>query len=84
MKLLYFALTILIQFISLMTLKLLDSFYLIILIFISCLGAGFLIKMYSPTKTIMKEIGWGVLFGSLTSLTLTLLFVLFLSFNFPK
>ena len=84
MKIVSFVLTILIQFLSLMTLKLLDNFYLIILIFISCLLAGFLIKMNSSVKSRTKEIGWGLLYGSLTSVTLVILFVIWLSFNFPK
>jgi hypothetical protein len=84
MKIVAFITTILIQFLSIVALNLLDNFYLIILIFITCLVGGLLIKMSSSTKSKMKEIGWGLLFGSLTSLTLTLLFVIWLSFNFPK
>ncbi len=84
MKITSYILTILIQFLSLLTLKLLDNFYLVILIFITCLVSGLLIKTNNSTKSKTKEIGWGLLFGSLTSLALTILFIIWLSFNFPK
>ena len=84
MKIVSFILTILIQFLSLVTLKLLDNFYHIILIFMSCLVSGLFIRINSPTQSKTKKIGWGLLFGSLTSLTLTIVFVIWLSFNFPK
>ena len=84
MKTTSFILTILIQFLLIFTLKLLDNFYLILLILISSLAVGFLIRISNLTKSKIKKIGWGLLFGSLTSLILTILFVVWLSFNFPK
>lgn len=84
MKIVSFILTMLFQFLSLLSLKLLDNFYLILAIFVSCLIVGFLINISSSKDTITKKIGWGLLYGSLTSLTLTILFMIWLSFNFPK
>lgn len=84
MKTTSFILTILIQFLLVFTLKLLDNFYLILLILISSLVIGFLIQISNSTKSNIKKIGWGLLFGSLTSLILTIMFVIWLSFNFPK
>jgi hypothetical protein len=84
LKITSFILTILIQFLSIVVLKLLDDFHLIIMIFIACLAVGLLAKLFNPTNSNIQKIGWGLLFGSLTSLTLTVLFVVWLSFNFPK
>lgn len=86
MKYIFLAATIALQFLSVFTLKLLDSFWLIITIFILALVAGgvmnFSNRKTGTTKT--KNIGWGLFYGSLTSLALVILFMIWLSFNFPK
>lgn len=84
MKLSSFILTILIQFLFLVMFNVWDNFLLIILIFISCLLSGLLITINSPTKSKIKEIGRGLLFGSLTSLTFGILFFIYIFLNFPK
>jgi hypothetical protein len=84
MKLLSFITTLLIQFLSVVYLKLLDNFSLIILIFITCITSGLVIQMNDSAKSKINNIGWGLLFGSLTSLTLTVIFVIWLALSFPK
>ena len=86
MKYLYLIVTILLQFLSVVTLKLLDSFYLIIAIFILCLLIGGLINFSKKDtkKDMTIAIGWGLFYGSLTSLGLVIVFMIWLSFNFPK
>ena len=85
MKYFFLTLTIALQFLSVLTLKLLDSFYLIIEIFLACLLIGAIINFskadYNPTTI---KIGWGLFYGSLTSLGLIIVFMIWLSFNFPR
>jgi hypothetical protein len=51
----------------------------------ACCGlVGLLVTLNRPKKSRMHEIGWGLLFGSLTSLVLTISFITWLSYNFPK
>lgn len=83
-KIISFLLTLLIQFLSILTLKLLDNFYLIILIFIACLITGHIFRTNTSSTSAKKEIGWGLFYGSITSLLLTIVFIIWLSFNFPK
>jgi len=83
-KIISFLLTLLIQFLSILTLKLLDNFYLIILIFIACLITGYIFRTNTSSTSVKKEIGWGLFYGSITSLLLTIVFIIWLSFNFPK
>ena len=86
MKHLFLIATIILQFLSVVTLKLLDNFYLIILIFILCLVIGGLINFSNKDtkKEMTNAIGWGLFYGSLTSLGLVIVFMIWLSFNFPK
>jgi hypothetical protein len=86
MKYLFFFATIALQFLSVTTLKLLDSFGIIIAIFILSLVVGGIMNFSNkaPGTTKTNHIGWGLFYGSLTSLGLVLLFIVWLSFNFPK
>jgi pheromone shutdown protein TraB len=86
MKYLSFFATIGLQFLSVLTLKLLDSFWLVIAIFILTLVVGGVMNFSRrETETTMANtIGWGLFYGSLTSLGLVLLFTIWLAFNFPK
>ncbi len=79
-----FILTISIQFLAILSLKLLDNFFLIIMIFIACLLGGRSMKSSSSSNSQKKEIGWGIFYGSLTSLTLTIVFIIWLVLNYPK
>ena len=55
-------------------------------IFILCLVVGGLINFSKKDtkKEITIAIGWGLFYGSLTSLGLVIFFMIWLSFNFPK
>ena len=79
-----FILTISIQFLAIISLKLLDNFFLIIMIFIACLLGGRSMKSSNSSNSQKKEIGWGIFYGSLTSLTLTIVFIIWLVLNYPK
>lgn len=85
MKYIFFLATIALQFLSVLTLKLLDTFLLIIGIFILCLVVGGLINFSkSANNSTTKNIRWGLFYGSLTSLGIVIVFMIWLSFNFPK
>jgi general stress protein CsbA len=86
MKYFFLVVTIALQFLSVVTLKLLDSFWLIITIFILSLVVGGLMNFSNRETKITKtsNIGWGLFYGSLTSLGLVIVFTIWLSFNFPK
>lgn len=76
--------TILIQVFVLLFAKILDNLFEVI-VFLSCfILIGFLIKVSNQSTNKLKEIGWGVLYGSLTTFVLTLSFLTWLVYNFPK
>ena len=85
MKSVFLIVTVALQFLSIVALKLLDNFWLIIGIFILSIVIGGLIK-FSKTvnNATVINIGWGLFYGSLTSLGLVIIFMIWLSFNFPK
>ncbi len=86
MKYLFLVATIALQFLSVVSLKLLDSFWLIIAIFILSLIVGGVMNFSNRETKNAKtnNIGWGLFYGSLTSLGLVIIFTIWLSFNFPK
>ena len=85
MKILFLGLTIAVQFIVLVSLKLLDNLYLIAGIFGVCLTAGFFLMYLGDTiNPTLKNIGWGLRYGSLFSLIGVFLFLWWLSNSFPK
>jgi hypothetical protein len=49
-----------------------------------CILIGFFIKVKKASTVKMKEIGWGILYGSLATLALTSSFLIWLVYNFPK
>ena len=75
--------TILFQFLLVLNLKLLDNTYLIIFLFSACLLIGLFLKIVFK-KSNLQQIVRGILLGSLTSLSLTIIFLIWLSYNFPK
>jgi len=81
-KISFFA-TILFQFLLVLNLKLLDNTYLILSLFSAFILIGLFLKIVFK-KSNMQQIGKGILFGSLTSLSLTIIFLIWLSYNFPK
>jgi hypothetical protein len=85
MKIVSYAFVVIFQIIIILQLKLLDNFYLILLIFITFLITGIKMNFFSKSKNVnFKNVGWGVFYGSLTSISLTILFITWLSYNFPK
>ena len=85
MKYIFLIATLALQFLSVLTLKLLDNFPVIIGIFILSIVVGGLIKFSKPsTNLTIANIGWGLFYGSITSLGLIIAFTIWLSFNFPK
>jgi len=84
LKLISFVITIFTEFLLIVGLQLLDSFDLILLIFTCCAISGLLITLKYQKKSKMQEMGWGLLFGSLTSIILTISFTIWLSYNFPQ
>ena len=84
MKIAYFALTILLQFILIVSLKLLDNLPLIGGIFAICLTIGFFLMYIADTiNPTLKNFGWGLRYGSLFSAIATFLFLWWLANNFP-
>jgi hypothetical protein len=75
--------TILVQFLLVVNLKLLDNTYLILSLFFVFTLIGKFLKI-AFKKSNVQQIGNGILFGSLTSLSLTIIFLIWLFFNFPK
>ena len=85
MKYIFLLATLVIQFLSVLTLKLLDNISLIVGIFCGCIIiGGFIMFSKKGRSSQLKNIGWGLFYGSLTSLVVIMLFMLWLSFNFPK
>ncbi len=76
------ALTLLIHISIIAIFKLLDDFSLIITVYIISLVCGLLLKFYS--KNSLKKIGWGLFYGSITSLILVGGFMIWLESNYPK
>lgn len=74
------------QFLAVRTLKLLDSFPFIIGIFISCLVIGSILYFSNDDtkKSVANQIGWGLFYGSLTTLALVVIFMIWFSFNLPR
>jgi len=81
-KISFFA-TILFQFLLVLNLKLLDNTYLILSLFSTFILILLFFKVVFK-KSNLQQIGRGILFGSLTSLSLTIIFLIWLSYNFPK
>ena len=75
--------TILFQFLLVLNLKLLDNTYLILSLFSTFILIGLFFKVVFK-KSNLQQIGRGILFGSFTSLSLTIIFLIWLTYNFPK
>lgn len=56
--------------------SLIDNVVVLLLIFFSVLAAGIFIKVYPDiTNTIIKDLGWGMLFGSLAVMAILFVFL---------
>lgn len=79
-KIISYILTLILQL--LLILKLLDSFFLNSIAFIVCLASGLIMNTVKSDNKIIKDIGWGLFFGSITSLVLILGLLILLAYNF--
>jgi len=80
MRYLLIFLTLIFHFTLILTVKLLDNFSLIIVILFASLILGLIILITArDKKSIIREFGWGLFFGSLTSIALTIMFIIYLS-----
>ena len=81
MKLLYLFLTILLQCVIISVFWVTQQFGLIIFLYLLLLIIG--IMLYKDTKSdrIAKDLGWGIMFGSIGLLVIMFSFFIWLSFN---
>ena len=85
MRALFFILTISFHLLCILTLKFLDDFKLIIMIFCGCLISGLIIKLtVKNKKDLFSNIGWGLFYGSITSLIMIIIFSFWLTFALSK
>jgi len=85
MKIVYFFLTLIVHLLIIVNLKLLDNFNSILMIFLFSILIGLAIKLLSKNRsTNLKHLGWGILYGSITTVTLLLIAMTWLGYNFPK
>ena len=70
MRYIYLILTLIVQLIAVGTLKLFENYSLIITFFFGCLLLGLIVYKLTKENNQIKHLGWGILFGSLTSLSL--------------
>lgn len=85
MKYFVFVLTLLLHFIAILTLKLLDNFFPIIAIFLGSIVFGLIILITTNDKgSNRRKIGWGLFYGSITSLTLTIAFTIWLNYALSR
>jgi len=83
MKNISFVITLILHFFIIYSLKLLDNFSVIILEISILIMMGFIIVKFSKNKSSIKSLGFGILYGSITSLILLLSFSIWLNNNFP-
>jgi hypothetical protein len=85
MKYIFLLATLALQFLVVKSLKLLDNFTAIIGVFLLSILIGIIMKYALTNKnSILANVGWGILYGSLTAIGLVVIFIIRLSFNFPK
>jgi hypothetical protein len=75
LKYIYLILTLALQFVLVFILKFLDNYSLIVSIFIGCSLAGLIMRQGTEQENnTLKDLSWGLLFGSLISLILAISF----------
>jgi hypothetical protein len=85
MKYFYLVLTLLLHFLLLLTLKLLDNPGVLFLAFFLILFVGLLLYNFTGKQNkSVRDFGWGLLFGSLTTVVCVVVFMIWLTFNFPR
>jgi amino acid transporter len=82
MKSIFFALTVVSQFILVASLKILDNLHIVALIFAVCMTVGFFLMYLDNTINItLKSLGWGLRYGTLFSIIATMAFLYWLSYQ---
>lgn len=78
--------TLILQFLMMVVLKLLDNLFFIIGLLLVCVIVGLVIRFSSKYEENedVQNLNWGFMYGSLTTLILTVSFVLWLSNNYPR
>ena len=85
MKAISFTSTIIFHFLIILSLKLLDNFNSILIIFLFSILIGLTIKLLSKNRSVsLNHLGWGILYGSITTVSLLLISITLLGYNFPK
>ena len=80
MRYFVFVLTLILHFITILTMKLLDNFFPIIAILLGSIVLGFILISTDDKGSQRWKIGWGLFYGSTTSLTLTIVLTIYLSY----
>jgi hypothetical protein len=80
MRYVYFAFTVLLQFSLIKTIRPLENLFPLTFLFIGFLVTGLFLSFGTGKEKIgLRSLGWGLLFGSLTTLVVTITFILWLS-----
>jgi len=85
-KLLFFFLTFGVNFLLIYTFKgLHDNFLLIITTLLLCFLTGLFLKLVRPnSKFIIKNLAWGLLYGSLTIFILALVLIFWVGYSYSR
>ena len=85
MKYFFMVITLAFQFLVVKSLKLLDNFAVIIGVFALCILIGAILRFSKANvNQTTANFGWGLLYGSLSAIGMVVIFMIWLSFNFPK
>ena len=84
MKVITFLLTLFFHALVSIKLELLANFYSTLAILIIGSTLGFLLCIRSKKEAYSYQFGWGILCGSLLYLVIIILFILWLTYNYPK
>jgi multidrug transporter EmrE-like cation transporter len=84
MKYIYLSLVVLLEVIFAASSKLLDNFSIVINTYLTILIIGLLVTIYARNKNKrIKDIGFGILYGTLAIIFFGFIFMVWLAFNFP-
>jgi ABC-type Mn2+/Zn2+ transport system permease subunit len=85
MKYFYLIIVLVLQFLSVKIFKLLDNFGLLVFGFAITLLIGILISVFAKKDNKqLRDVGWGLLYSSFITIGLIFVFMIYLTFNWPK
>lgn len=85
MKYFYLIIVLITQFLCVKQFKLLDNFEPLVFGFLLILLTGILISVFAKKDNkALKDLGWGLLYSSITTVGLIVIFMIWLTFNFPR